>query len=244
MTGVGKALAHIDEVVAECLRIAKMGPQKITVATIVANDLATAAVYHVLSALHKEFASLTHRFDANRGMTIRKVVEAGLADVGLLCHDPQDLASHLVCEHLFDNPFSAVLHKDDPLARGPLHFADLSSHAVVFSANRQFTTWVEGMRVACERYGCSPEFKMKDADTISDFLVALQPGEVVFARTDTFRPEMTNADLVAVDFVDEGPLTYPTYLLYQRDCSQAVVRRFVELIHQETEAMRARGQVF
>ena len=243
LTGVGEALAHIDEVTAECLRIAQLGPQKIVVATIVASDLATTAIYHVLSSLHREFPSMTHRFDTNRGMTIRRVVEAGLADVGLLCHEPQDLASNLVCEHLFDNPFGAILHKDDPLAQRPLHFADLSGRAVVFSANRQFTTWVEGMKVACKTYGCSPEFKMKDAETVSDFLVALQPGEVVFARTDTFKPEMTNADLVAVEFADEGPLTYPNYLLYPRDCSRAVVRRFVELMRQEAERMRSQGLV-
>lgn len=73
------------------------------------------------------------------------------------------------------------MHRDDPLAYEPLRFADLSDHAVAFSANRQFTTWVEGMRAACERYDCSPEFRMKDADTIQDFLVTLRPGGLVRA---------------------------------------------------------------
>ncbi len=244
LTGVGKALETIDEVSVQCRAIAKMGPQELGVAMIVANDLATTAVYHTLSALHGEFPTLTHRFDSNRGMTIRKVVEAGLADAGVLCHVPQDLSDELVLEHLFDNPFGAIMHRDDPLARGPLHFAALSDRAVVFSANRQFTTWVEGMRTACKRYGCTPEFRMKDADTIADFLITLQPGEVVFARPDVFKPEVTNANLVAVDFADEGPLVYPTYLLYPKQTDNPVVGRFVELMREEAEKLKGEGKVF
>lgn len=244
LTGVGKALETVDEVSAECRAIAQMGPQKLGVAMIVANDVATTAVYHTLSALHGEFPTLAHRFDASRGMTIRRVVEAGLADVGVLCHKPADLDAGLMLEHLFDNPFGAILHRSDPLAQGPLHFADLSGRAVVFSANRQFTTWVEGMRTACERYGCTPEFRMKDADTIADFLITLQPGEVVFARPDVFKPEQTNSNLVAVDFADEGPLVYPTYLLYPKETPNPVVGRFVELMREESARLKEQGRVF
>lgn len=243
LTGVGQAFSQIDEVTAECRRLAKMGPQHITVAMIVANDLVTGAVYHSLSTLHEEFPTLTHRFNADRSMTIRRVVEAGRADVGVLCHVPADLDPSLELEHLFNNPFAAIMHRDDPLAHEPLRFADLSDHAVVFSANRQFTTWVEGMRAACERYGCSPEFRMKDADTIQDFLVTLQPGEVVFARSDSFRPELTNANLLTVDFADEGPLTYPNYLLYHKDTACPVTRRFIELMRSEAAELRSQGKV-
>ena len=239
LTGVGQAFTQIDEVTAECKKLSKMGPQTITIAMIQANDLVTAACYHALSELHKEFPGLAHHFDSNRSMTIRKVVETGRADVGILCHVPEDLDAAFCLEHLFDNPFGAIMHKDDPLARGPLHFADLSVRAIVFSANRQFTTWVEGMRDACERYGCMPEFRMKDADTIQDFLVMLQPGEVVFARPDLFRPELTNADLVCVPFADETPHTYSNYLLYSKSESRPVVLRFLELMRQEARHAEA-----
>ena len=243
LTGVGQAFAQIDAVTAECAWISKMGPQTITIASIQASDLVTAASYHALSVLHNEFPNLTHHFDTNRSMTIRKVVEAKKADIGILCHVPANLDKSLCLEHLFDNPFGAIMHKDDPLSTQPLHFADLSNRAVVFSANRQFTTWVEGMRDACERYGCAPEFRMKDADTIQDFLVTLQPGEVVFARIDTFRPELTNANLVSVQFVDKGPLTYPNYLLYPRETDRPVITRFIELMREEAQKLKVDGKV-
>lgn len=242
LTGVGQAFSQIDEVTAECVRLEKMGPQEVTVAMIQANDLVTTACYHALSALHDEFPNLTHHFDANRSMTIRKVVETGKADVGILCHVPVDLDERLCLEHLLDNPFGAIMHRDDPLAHEPLHFADLSERAVVFSANRQFTTWVEGMRDACARYGCTPEFRMKDAETIQDFLVTLQPGEVVFARTDMFRPELTNANLVSIPFADEQSLTYSNYLLYAKDETRPVVLRFIELMRREADTFRTQGE--
>lgn len=243
LTEVGQAFSRIDAITRECRELAKLGPQKITIATIIASDIATASVYRCLSELHAEFPTLTHRFADNRKLTIRKVVEAGQADVGVLCHVPVDLDPSLTLEHLYNNPFGAILHRDDPLAKGPLHFADLCNHSVVFSANRQFTTWVEGMRTACERYGCTPSFKMKDANTIADFLISMQPGEVVFSRTDTFRSDMRNLPLVAVDFADEGRLTYPTYLLYRTDGAPAVVGRFLELMRADAARLKAAGTV-
>lgn len=244
LTGVGQALSQIDKITQDCRQLAKMGPQKLSIATILAKDVANTAMYASLSQLHDKYPNFEHRFVNNRKLTIRKTVEAGEADVGILCHEPENLDPSLQLEWLFDNPFGAIMRKDDPLIGKPIHIADLSSHSVVLSANRQFTTWLEGMQAACKQYGCHPQFKMKDAETIEDFLISMQPGEVVFARTDTFHPEATNPNLVAVDFADDERLTYPTFLLYKKESAQPIVAEFVQLMRDQAAKLRSEGLVF
>jgi DNA-binding transcriptional LysR family regulator len=243
LTGVEQSLARIDEIAEECRRLSALGPQHLRIATIIASDVITPAVYRALSVLHDEFPTLTHEFVDNRSLTIRETVEARQADVGVLCHEPRDLDPTLRLELLFENPFGAIMHRDDPLTKGPVHFADLSERSLVFSTSRQFTTWVEGMRVACERYGCAPRFTIKEAEHIEDFLVSLQPGEAIFTQTDTFHPEETNPNLVTVEFADPETLTYPTYLLYPRSSANPVVERFVELMRAEAQRLRDAGIV-
>ncbi len=246
LEGISQIISRIDELIEECRHLAALEGGRLTVSMIEANDTATLMVYGALSALRERYPSLEYEFVDSRQMTIEQAVLGGKADIGVVYCSPDeqpivrldaplsDVAedlSELVFDFMFDEPFAVWMHGDNPLAAREISFSDLSSCSVLLSANRALRTWADGMRYACERYGCSPTFRMKDANSVRDFLIGLRRDEAVFVSTscDDYVRHV-NPKLCRACMTNDEPVTYPVYLVYRRSYDNPMVELFVEEI--------------
>ena len=244
LEGISQVVERVDGLVEECKALSVRDCGAFTVSMIAAGDVTTLMVYDTLSYLSDAYPDFTYRFDADRQTTIKTAVASGAADVGVIYHQPVELPDDLVVEHMFDEPFAAWIHRENPLAGKPVTLADLSACTVVLSANRKFQTWVEGMKAACDRYGCAPQFRMKNVDTLADFFVSLQRDETVFVSTslDDYPPRVNSrlcrADLVLPDGIEP---TYPVNLIYRPKSLNPMVGAFVERFRELSAAKRQAG---
>jgi DNA-binding transcriptional LysR family regulator len=261
LEGISQEISRIDSLIAECREISSRDGGRLTISMIAANDCPTLMVYNTLAAMRDEFENFEYGFDDSRKLTIEQSVLEGRADVGVVYFSPFDdqpgmngsyakagvrdsegsCCSDNDCEggndleydFMLHEPFLVMMHESNPLAQRRISFSDLSSCTVLLSANRKFQTWVDGMRRACDVFGCHPKFKMKDVDSVNDFLVSLQGNETVFIST-SLRHSIVHgfSHLREADIENASRLTYPVYLVHAKNSSNPMVKPFIDLFRQ------------
>jgi DNA-binding transcriptional LysR family regulator len=177
-------------------------------------------------------------FYENRSSSIRESIENGDADIGIIFDDARELADGFVCEWLGDAHFSAWVHKDNPLLnKQPILFSQLADCSLICSTNRQFSTWLDGMKIAYRRFGMEPRVHLKDLNDTNEFILSVKPNEVLLGNDFAGRLTRYNPNLVEILFDDENCF-YSTYLLYNSKSENPIVKIFVETCHKMQDKPR------
>lgn len=188
-------------------------------------------IYESIARLCDEMSDFSPRFFSSRSFSIFEAVQSGKADVGVIYEKPSHLPDTLACDWLFDYPFVAWIHKDNPaLKSDPVRIEDLADCKLVSSTNKLFHAWLDGSAAIFREHGFELKAHVKDLDDTANFLLDLRPDEVVLGSDMGRTTCAYNPYVVGIRFRDPE-LMSPTYLLYRKQPKGSAVNRFVEMCH-------------
>ena len=172
LEAVSDVVERLDAAIERGRAVSREGGRAVSISMVPSECPYSDIVYAAVARLREERVDIAPRFLVDKTLTVFEAVASGSADVGVLLDRPEQLPEGFACEWLVDTPFDAWLHEDSPVLNHlPVRFEDLADCRLVCSTNRQFRTWLDGMRTAFRTHGMEPKLHLKDLDDMTSFLL-------------------------------------------------------------------------
>lgn len=224
-------IEQLDSTIKQGQLIAKENKDVLSFSMIQSECPYSDVIYESISKLRAKNPAFSPSFYASKTKTIFESVLAGEVDVGILLAPPEEIPEGFACEWLLDTMFDAWVHEDNPVLKSqPVKFEDLARCKLVCSTDQHYRTWLDGMLIACRAHNIEAQVHFKDLHSLSDFLMELQPDEVVFGSNEYTGRSRQNPSIVSVKF-DEPDLFYSAYLFYRKSPGRDIVQEFVNVCH-------------
>lgn len=238
LNGIMPVIEALDGVLSETRSVGRKSKERIVIRKPPLEGRATQICIAALDRVKEIEPYVEFCFEESRAVSTLDALTSGRADIGFVYEDLDNLPDGIVCEFLFEEPFHMWVHHNNPLAhKTSLRFSDLKDLYLVCSANRRCEEWNSGVREVYRRNGMEPRYRVKDLNDLSDFLHTLQEDETVMGSPIFVSLAALSPSIVSPPLVDDPPLCYPTYLLYQRCSNESPLGRFVQSVRDTVAAL-------
>lgn len=228
LESMSEIINQIDTVIAQGKHIAN-GAKKSLVISMVPFDLGVYSnvIYESVANMRETFPGFSAQYYSSRAHTIYETVISGEADVGVLFAVPEDVPEGMECTLLMEYPYMVWAHKDNPaVSTSEASLFDFADCKLVNAYNKTYNAFYDAELAVMEYNGIHPETRIKDAESMADFFVTMQPDEIKITSEASIRCPY-NPNVVGVHLV-EGSGTFPTYLFYRKSAPGTVLDEFIQ----------------
>ncbi len=240
---VGGILGAHDQLVRECKALSNSRAAPLRIAMAESSGQPACMAYAVLASMRDGDEGFSYELVTDRTKTVEQLVAESAADVALAYFAPGDGgagdelgASGVSYDFMYNEPLSAWVHEDNPVADADVTLETLAECRIPVSSNRMFKTWTDGIGAIFERQGLHPKTTTKDASSLNEFLVTLKENEAVF--TSSFLRYMVpgiNPCATEVHLASGTTLVGPVYLISRQSDDNATLQRFASLFRREAQ---------